>query len=107
MPFRIYVGDNFHGYDEEDVSDGGSFETYAEALEAASQIVDRSLRWERRQCKDPCDPEELYERYTDFGDSPVIRPEGSPLFSAWEYARSRVSQLCSEPFQGTDATEEG
>jgi hypothetical protein len=52
--------------------EAGSFQTYREAVQMAQEFVDRSLRWERGQCKDPYNPEELYKRYTDFGDDPFV-----------------------------------
>lgn len=98
--YKIFTADNFHIYDEDDGTDpSGSYETQEEALVAAKEVVDKSLRWERSQSKDPTDPIELYDRYQDFGDSPVIRPETDPPFSAWDYAKTRCIDICKEPIQ--------
>jgi hypothetical protein len=61
-------------------------------------IVDKSLRWERKLSRNPAEPDELYDRYMDFGDSPVIRPDTSPHFSALAYAEARCAEICREPF---------
>jgi hypothetical protein len=95
--YRVFSGDNFHPYDEDEVDDSGAYPTAENALQAAKAIVDNSLRWERKQSKNPADPDELYDRYTDFGDSPVIRPDTNPSFSAWEYAKVRCIEICREP----------
>lgn len=95
--YRVLTGDNFHSYDDDGVDDGGSFLTQEEAITAAKGIVDKSLRWERKQSNNPADPAELYDRYMDFGDSPVIRPETNPPFSAWKYAKWRCKEICLEP----------
>lgn len=97
--YRVYTYDNFHMYDEDD--DGaelrGKYDTSEEALRAAKQIVDNSLRWERTQCKNPADSDELYSRYISFGDSPSIRPDTTPYFSASKYAKSRCVDICKDP----------
>ena len=95
--YRVLTGDNFHSYDDDEGSDdSGTYSTQEEAIEAAKLIVDKSLRWERKQSKNPADPNELYDRYMDFGDDPVIRPGTEPHFSAWEYAKSRCPEICQE-----------
>ena len=94
--YRVYTYDNFHMYDEDD--DGadcrGEYDTSEEALRAANKIVDNSLRWEHTQCKNPADSDELYSRYISFGDSPSIRPDTDPRFSASQYAKSRCAEIC-------------
>lgn len=96
--YRVLTGDNFHAYDDDDgVDDCGSYDTQEEAIEAAKLIVDKSIRWERQFCEKPTDPEELYDRYTSFGDDPVISPGTEPHFSAWEYAKARCREICLEP----------
>lgn len=94
--YRVLTGDNFHAYDDDGVDDCGSYDTQEEAIEAAKLIVDKSLRWERKQSNNPKDPNELLDRYMDFGDDPVIRPETNPHFSAWEYAKLRCADICIE-----------
>ncbi len=58
--YRVMIDDNFHYMDEDERCDSGTFKTYEEAVSAAKEIVDRSLRWERGQSKNPNDPDELY-----------------------------------------------
>jgi len=97
--YRIFNGDNFHAYDDDDGAEAWEFyKTQEEAVAAARLIVDTSLRWERMLIKNPADPQELYDRYIDFGDYPVIRPETETRFSVWEYAKVRCVDICLEPF---------
>jgi hypothetical protein len=97
--YRIFTGDNFHPYDENEVDDDGAYPTQEEAIVAAKMIVDKSLRWERKQSRNPANPNELYDRYTDFGDFPVISPGTEPHFSAWDYAKARCVEICREPLE--------
>ena len=82
--YQVFTDDNFHYMDESERIDGNSYDTHEEAVVEARRSVDRSLRWERLQSKDPNDPDELYDRYQDFGDDPFVRP-GDPdrHFYAW------------------------
>ena len=98
MKYRNFTDDNFHFIDESERSSGGGFDTFEEALARAKELVDKSLRWERWQCENQNDPEELYDRYMDFGDDPFIKlcPKGAH-FSAWEYAKTRCKEICEEP----------
>lgn len=98
--YTVLTADNFDFYDEDEVDSHGSFATQEEAIAAARALVDRSLRWERQQCTDPCNADELYDRWEEFGDSPFIRPDTAPPFSASEYAQARVAEICSEPTEG-------
>lgn len=100
--YQIFTGDNFHPYDEDEVDDGGKYSTQEEAIAAAKLIVDKSLRWERKQSNDPADLDELLDRYMDFGDSPVIRPDTNPPFSALEYAKGRCVDICKESMSDVD-----
>ena len=97
MKYQVCKDDNFHYMDETERIDGNSYDTYEEAVEEARRIVDRSLRWERLQSKDSNDPDELYDRYQDFGDDPFVRP-GDPdhHFSAWDYAKERCKTIVKE-----------
>jgi hypothetical protein len=97
MEYQIYIWDNFHYMDINERSDAGSYDNPKKALEAARSIVDRSLRWERLQSKNPQDPDELYDRYTDFGKDPSIRPNDPDFkFSAWGYAKERSKEIVLE-----------
>ncbi len=96
MEYKIFTADNFHMYDDEGEDESGTYSTQEEVIAAAKVIVDMSLRWEQKQSNNPDDPDELYERYMDFGDSPVIRPDTDPPFSALQYAKSRCADICRE-----------
>ena len=99
LKYRILTGDNFHPYDENEVDDDGAYPTQEEAIVAAKMIVDKSLRWERKQSRNSADPDELYDRYTDFGDSQVISPGTEPHFSAWDHAKTRCVEICREDME--------
>ena len=89
--FRVLVDDNFHLYDESERDSAGAYRSYEEAIRAAKDIVDRSLRHLYRS---GMSADELYDDYMDFGDDPFIRPdEGSSPFSAWRYAEGRAASI--------------
>lgn len=91
MKYRVCVDDNFHFMDESERYELGEFESQEEALAAAKDIVDRGLE---TVYKPGMSAEELFGNYTMFGEDPFIVPEDSE-FSAWEYARKRCFQICS------------
>ena len=46
--------------------------------------------------------DQLYRAYTMFGEDPWISdtPDGTPRFSAWDYARRRTAEICrTEPVE--------
>jgi hypothetical protein len=96
--FTVHIDDNFRPYDSSDRITGPTFSTFEEAVAECKRIVDRNLRWLRLGTKDPNDPEELYRRYTGFGDDPFIKTDGpdGPSFSAWEYAKERCKKIVKE-----------
>ena len=93
MKYRVTIADNFHYMDESAYMDGGAFATYADALAQAQAIVDESLRsnWQAGDA-----PDDLMARYTMFGEDPFIVPAEGEIFSAREYARTRVEAVCRE-----------
>lgn len=95
--YKVICGDNFHPYEETDVDSPLGQASYIEAVAAAKRLIERSLRWERAQSKNPKDPAEVFERYLDFGDSVTIRPDGDPPFSGIQYAEEAAVWICREP----------
>jgi hypothetical protein len=77
------------------------------ALSVAKGILERSLAHEHAQSKDPTDPEELIERWDDFGDYPSINPPLNPPFDPSTYARQRAEEICRDHQAGVtdEATE--
>lgn len=72
---------------------GDFYETSEEAIGAAQNIVDKSLR---HLYKDEHTPEELYSDYQDWGDDPfIITKDKSCEFSAWGYAKQRCEEICN------------
>jgi hypothetical protein len=99
-PYKIMVDDNFHYGDESERTEYGTFSTVEEALAVCRRVVDESLLAEYR---DGATAEQLYERYTSFGDDPfVVALDGAPKveFSAWTYARARVAQFAAPGPEG-------
>jgi hypothetical protein len=93
VSWRVTIADNFHYMDEGEYVSGGEFDTYDAALARAKAIVDASLR-DSWQAGDT--PDALMARYAMFGDDPFIVPAQEPLFSARDYARSRVEAVCRD-----------
>jgi len=91
--FVLRVADNFHYMDEDETYTHGEFATWAEAVAAARQIVDRCLAEDYRPGVTPA---ALYARYVSFGDDPYIVPQpDGERFSAWDYAKQRCNELCA------------
>ena len=91
MAFTVLVDDNFHYMDEDERETHGVFATFAEAEAVAREIVERSVR---AQYRPGMSAEQLWDRYTDFGDDPFIRPEPPGRhFSAWDYAKGFSARL--------------
>ncbi len=92
--WTVYVDDNFHYMDETERYHLGDFDSYAEAVEACKAIVERFVS---SHFKPGMTAEELLSQYKSFGEDPFIVGDNSiPEFSAWEYARSRVDEICTE-----------
>lgn len=90
--YVVRVADNFHYMDDGEAYVHGEFLTWEEAVAAAREIVDRSLDAEFRS---GISAEQLFGRYTSFGDDPYIVPvpEGQK-FSGWDYAKERCAVIC-------------
>jgi hypothetical protein len=97
VQYQVFTGDNFQMYDEDETYDSKVCSSQEEAITAAKSIIIKSLRWEREQSRNPQDPDELYARYTSFGDTPVIQPATEPPFSAWDFAKLQCQEICQEP----------
>ncbi len=94
-PYKVIVADNFHYADEDEHSELGTFSTADEALDVCRRLVDETLLAEY---KDGETADQLFERYTSFGDDPfIVAVAGSPRveFSAWTYARQRAPQFAA------------
>ena len=99
MSYRVLVDDNFHYMDENYRRILGEFRTYAEALAACREVVDRFLGHEYVL---GMAERALYFRYMMFGQDPFIverseSPDTAPEFSAWDYAKQRCRELCEGP----------
>jgi hypothetical protein len=96
MTFRVLVDDNYHYMDESERYAAGEFATLAEAIAAAQKIVDEFLV---SAFQPGMSEDELGASYAMFGDDPFIVSEevsGVP-FSARDYARKRVAEMCAVP----------
>lgn len=94
MKYRVCTDDNFHYMDASERTNSGVYATAHEAITAAEEIVDKSLRHLYRPGSSP---ERLYDDYQDFGDDPfIISDDPACTFSAWTYAESRCAAICQE-----------
>ncbi|MGO9006742.1 MAG: hypothetical protein ACLQIQ_09260 [Beijerinckiaceae bacterium] len=94
--YRVMVDDNFDYMDEDDRWELGAFATAEEAVAACRALVDKDLA---RHFKPGMAAAELYELYVDFGDDPfIVATPGEPkiAFSAWDYAKRRAEDICSQ-----------
>ena len=92
--FEVFVDDNFHYQDESERYRFGEYETYEKAAEICRGIVDRQLLHLYKQGDSAA---ELYFSYTSFGEDPFIRPAPKEdRFSAWDYARQRCEEICTD-----------
>ena len=96
MPrYKVMVWDNFHYQDSDERWEQGIYKTLEEAIAACRGIVDQSLA---EECRPGISAEDLYDRYTSFGDDPSIvvldGMDDGATFSAWSYAKERCRVLC-------------
>ena len=88
--FKVMVDDNFHYMDESERYELGEFDSLEEAITACQRRVDGDLR---SMFNSEDSAEDLYKRYTSFGEDPFIVATGPTddkvAFSAWDYAKER------------------
>src|SRR6202035_4062140 len=92
-PYKVMVDDNFHYMAEDERWEYGTFTTAEEALDACRRLVDEALMEEYR---DGATAEQLFVRYTSFGDDPFIvaLDDAEKVdFSASAYAEQRAAEL--------------
>jgi hypothetical protein len=95
--FDLFVDDNYHFSDEDERYKAGSYDSYAEAVVAAQEIIDA---WLIKSHRPEMTSLELYKGYTTYGEDPFIvednieKTQGEVRFSAWEYAQKRCDELC-------------
>jgi hypothetical protein len=95
--YSVYVDDNFHYMQEDERYTLGVFDTEAEAVEAARNIIDKFLL---ESYKPGQNAGQLLETYTLFGEDPWIL---NSTFRAWDYAREKCKEICSQgKSQGTN-----
>jgi hypothetical protein len=109
-PYKVMVDDNFHYMKEDERWEYGTFASAEEALAACRRLVDEALLEEYR---DGATAEQLFVRYSSFGDDPFIVALGDAPkveFSAQEYAQQRALELTApgpESAQRRAAVREG
>lgn len=92
--FSVYVADNFHYMDESETYVKRGYATWQEALAEARRIVIESVR---HQYQPGMTADELYERYTLFGDDPAVLPTPAGMnFSAWGFAREQCEAMTGQ-----------
>lgn len=101
--YQLKVYDNFHHGDVSEVYWTGLYLSAEEALAAAQAMVLDDLRSTmagRLEKGDSMAAEEVYERYTMFGEDPVIYGTPTVKFSAWSYAKQMAPVLVSQHLEG-------
>lgn len=93
--YKVTPVDNFDFYDEDSEGTPIPCRDAEHALSVAKAMIERSLAHEHAQAKDPTDPEELIERWDDFGSFPSIHPELDPPFNPSDYVRMRAVERCA------------
>jgi hypothetical protein len=99
MPrYTVMVDDNFHYQDEDERYEHGIYETVDAALAACRNLVERSLSG---AYEPGMSAEDLYKRYTSFGEDPFIvvldGVDDRARFSAWTFAEERCREICGGP----------
>lgn len=99
MSYVVLVLDNFHFMDRDEEYELPPFDDAESALQACRKIVDEFLEHSLRQGVAPA---ELYDIFGSFGETPLLRVNGSPpaYFSASDYARLRCAELCADSGMG-------
>lgn len=93
MSYYIRIYDNFHHGDESEVFNLANYETYEEALEHAKHIIDDFLEDTFKKEKEP---ENLYLKWSLFGENPMILTNGKSefiYFSGIDYAYKRSEEM--------------
>lgn len=101
MAIWVMVAENAHYMDERSSYELGTFESLDAAIAASKRIVDDYLK---SAYHPGMTAKALFESYTMFGEDPYVVDsdmEGGP-FSAWDYARERCAQLCSQGQERND-----
>ena len=92
--YKVMVDDNFHHQDPDERWELGTYATLEEALAVCRGRVDQSLK---EQYQPGMSAEDLYNRYTSFGDDPfIVVTDGTAKgaeFSAWRYAKERCDAI--------------
>ena len=97
FPFKVFIDDNFNYMDENERYQIGEYETEEEAISVCKQVVDDYLL---SSYEPSMTAEQLLENYVNFGDDPFIRGGGTEnSFSAWDYAKTRVFEICEAASQ--------
>ncbi len=87
--YVVRVSDHSHYLDDSELGTLAEFHTWAEAVCAACGVVDRSLQ---ALVISGQSADELFARYSAFGDDPWIAPiPDGEHFSAWDYARAQCA----------------
>ncbi len=92
--WKVIVSDNFD-WEDSSFTPVAAFDTREEAIAECKSRVDG---WLATENKPGMQAEQLYERYTIFGEDPWVL--GGKLndpvpFRAWDYARRRCAELCA------------
>lgn len=90
MPYTVSSFDNFHLEDEDGTDHVGSFDSADEAIRAAEDVIDRFLTHDAALARSAAD---LVNRYSAFGQVPLIRGEPTVAFDADAYVARRAAEI--------------
>ena len=91
MNYIVFVGDNYHFYDDDSRYKQGEYASYEEAKVVCEEIVDDFLQ---ENYKPGMKPDNLFGKYKFFGDDPYIVPdENETIFSARNHADIRCTEI--------------
>lgn len=94
MSYFVFTEENEHYMDASARRRHGEYETRAEAVAAARQIVDSDLA---AMHYPGMTAESLYMSYKHYGtDAYVVPDDEAERFSAWTYAGERCREMCGK-----------
>lgn len=94
MKYMVLVDDNFHYMDESERYTHGEYDSAEDAIAECKKMVDEFLT---ENYKDGISADDLYSYYKGFGEDPFIGSDDTECkFSAWNYAKERCREMCSE-----------
>jgi hypothetical protein len=93
LPYKVFMGDNFHFMDEGEGYELGALPTAEAAIAKAEHQLNAELL---HLFKPGMTAEELYSDWSDFGELPTVRAVGDAPQVSWSglsYAKQRAAAI--------------